>query len=133
MACSIPKKNSLLQSVDSIQFASCLKYSDNRSWSTGFCSRTQLFSIIHKWSKWTHQEFEGLSPCRWCRYLAFNELLELIEKEIKQDLKNISQRLRANKLFLNVKKTELIIFQTKNPKLDYGVKFNLNGGKTNSC
>ena len=44
-----------------------------------------------------------------------------------QDFKNLSQWLKANKLSLNVKKTELIIFHAKNTKLDYGVKFKLNG------
>ena len=44
-----------------------------------------------------------------------------------QDFKNLSQWLKANKLSLNVKKTELIIFHAKNTKLDYGVKFKPNG------
>ena len=46
---------------------------------------------------------------------------------MNQDLKNLSQWLKANKLSLNVKKTELIIFHPKNTKIDYGVKFKLNG------
>ena len=37
------------------------------------------------------------------------------------------QWLKANKLSLNIKKTELIIFHPKNTKLDYSVKFKLNG------
>ena len=37
------------------------------------------------------------------------------------------QWLKANKLSLNAKKTELIIFHPKNTKLDYSVKFKLNG------
>ena len=46
---------------------------------------------------------------------------------MNQDLKNLSQWLKANKLSLNVKKTELIIFHPKKTKLDYSVKFKLNG------
>ena len=46
---------------------------------------------------------------------------------MNQDLKNLSQWLKANKLSLNVKKTDLIIFYPKNTKLDYSVKFKLNG------
>ena len=46
---------------------------------------------------------------------------------MNQDLKNLSQWLKANKLSLNVKKTELIIFNPGNTKLDYGVKFKVNG------
>ena len=48
-------------------------------------------------------------------------------KKMNEDLKNLSQWLRANKLSLNVKKTELMIFHPKNTKLDYSVKFKLNG------
>ena len=43
---------------------------------------------------------------------------------MNQDFKNLSQWLKANKLTLNVKKTELIIFHPQNTKLDYSVKFN---------
>ena len=45
---------------------------------------------------------------------------------MNQDLKNLSQWLKANKLSLNVKKIELIIFHPKKTKLDYSVKFKLN-------
>ena len=46
---------------------------------------------------------------------------------MNQDRKDLSQWLKANKLSLNVKKTELIIFHPKKTKLDYSVKFKLNG------
>ena len=46
---------------------------------------------------------------------------------MNQDLKNLSQWLKADKFSLNIKKTELIIFHPKNTKLDYSVKFKLNG------
>ena len=49
---------------------------------------------------------------------------------MNQDLKNLPQWLKANKLSLNVKKTELIIFHPKKTKLDYSVKFKLNYSKT---
>ena len=46
---------------------------------------------------------------------------------MNQDLKNFTQSLKANKLSLNIRKTELIIVHPKNIKLDYGVKFKLSG------
>ena len=46
---------------------------------------------------------------------------------MNQDLKDLSQWLKANKHSLNVKKTELIIFHPKNTKVDHSVKFKLNG------
>ena len=49
---------------------------------------------------------------------------------MNQDLKNLSQWLKASKIFLNVKKTELIIFHPKNTKQDYGVKCKLSGRRT---
>ena len=48
---------------------------------------------------------------------------------MNQDLKNLSQWLKANKLSLNVKKTELIILHPKNTKQDYGIKFKFNMGE----
>ena len=48
---------------------------------------------------------------------------------MNQDLKNLLQWLQANKLSLNVKKTELIIFHPKNTRLS--VKFKLNGKRLN--
>ena len=46
---------------------------------------------------------------------------------MNQDFKDLLQWLKANKLSLNAKTTELIIFHTKKTKLDYSVKFKLNG------
>ena len=59
--------------------------------------------------------------------LLSDKSLELPAKKLNQDLKSLSQWLKANKFSLNVKKTELIIFHPKNTKLDYGIKFKLNG------
>ena len=50
---------------------------------------------------------------------------------MNQDLKNLLQWLKANKLSLNVEKTELIIFHPKPAKLDYIVKFKLSGKRLN--
>ena len=40
--------------------------------------------------------------------------LEILSKRINKDLFNLSNWLKANKLSLNVKKTELVIFRSKN-------------------
>ena len=50
---------------------------------------------------------------------------------MNQGLKNLSQWLKANKLSLNVKKTELIIFHWKAANIDYGIKFKLDGKRLN--
>ena len=49
--------------------------------------------------------------------LLFNESVELLLKKKNQDLKNYSLWLKANKLSLNIKKTELIIFHPKKARL----------------
>ena len=46
---------------------------------------------------------------------------------MNQDLKNILQWLKENKLSLNVKKAELIIFHPKNTKLDFSIKSKISG------
>ena len=40
-----------------------------------------------------------------------NSLLDRLSKQVNKDLSNLSNWLRANKLSLNVKKTELVIFR----------------------
>ena len=48
---------------------------------------------------------------------------------MNQDLKNILQWLKANKLSLTVKKAALIIFHPKNTKLDFNIKSKISGGR----
>ena len=60
-----------------------------------------------------------------------NDHLSYEQKKMNQDQKNLSQWLKANKLSLNVKMTELIIFHPRKTKLDYSVKFKLNGRRLN--
>ena len=45
----------------------------------------------------------------------------------KYQISNLSNWLRANKLSLNVKKTEFIIFRPRKLKVDHNFKFKLNG------
>ena len=50
---------------------------------------------------------------------------------MNKEIKNPSQWLKADKFHLKVEKTDLIIFYSKNTKLDYSVKFKLNGKRPN--
>ena len=45
--------------------------------------------------------------------------LERLSKQINKDLANLSNWLRANKLSLKVKKTELAIFRPRKLKIDH--------------
>ena len=53
--------------------------------------------------------------------------LEILSKRINKDLFNLSNWLKANKLSLNVKKTELVIFRSRKLKIDNSLKFKLDG------
>ena len=61
--------------------------------------------------------------------LKYGKSLEVLSKKSNQDLKSLSQWLKANKLSLNVKKPGLIILRQKAENIYYGVKFKLNGKK----
>ena len=52
---------------------------------------------------------------------------EILSKRINEDLFNFSNLLKANKLSLNVKKTELVIFRSRKLKIDNSFKFKLDG------
>ena len=52
---------------------------------------------------------------------------EILSKRINKDLFNHSNWLKANKLSLNVKKTELVIFRSRKLKIDSSFKFKFDG------
>ena len=54
--------------------------------------------------------------------ICYDKSLYTLANKVNHDLKNLSQWLKANKLCLNVKKTELVFWQKKKP-LDHSVKF----------
>ena len=60
-------------------------------------------------------------------FVCSDKSLYTLANKVNHALKNLSQWLKANKLSLNVKKTELIIFRQKEKPLDHRVKFKLNG------
>ena len=56
-----------------------------------------------------------------------NPSLKRLSKQVNKDLSKLSNWLRANKLSLNVKKTELVIFRPRKLKIDHSLKFKLDG------
>ena len=56
-----------------------------------------------------------------------NPSLERLTKQVNKELSNLSNWLRANKLGLNVKKRELVIFRQRKLKIDHSFKFKLDG------
>ena len=61
--------------------------------------------------------------------LHFNDSIKKLNKDINYDLKQLVHWLNANKISLNVGKTELVLFKPKKKKVDYDLKLKLNGKK----
>ena len=59
--------------------------------------------------------------------LHINDSIKKLNKAVNFDLKNLTERLNANKISLNVSKTKLILFKPKIKKLDFNLKLKLNG------
>ena len=59
--------------------------------------------------------------------LIVNKSLKRLNKLSNSDLKNLTNWFNANKISLNVSKTELIIFKPKRKPLDFNMKIKLNG------
>ena len=53
--------------------------------------------------------------------------IKKLKKKINFDLKNLPNSFNANKISLNVSKTELIMFKPRIKKFDFDLKFKLNG------
>ena len=60
-------------------------------------------------------------------FLNFNICVTSIRKQVNYDLKNLSNWLKANKISLNVSKTELLLFTSSKKQLDCDSKMKLNG------
>ena len=59
--------------------------------------------------------------------LHINDSIKKLNKAVNSDLRNLTNWLNANKISLNVSKTELILFKPKMKKLDFDLKLRLNG------
>ena len=58
--------------------------------------------------------------------LLFNKSVAKLNKFVNQDMKNLIVWLNANKISLNVKKTEVVTFKDQRKKLDTETKIKLN-------
>ena len=59
--------------------------------------------------------------------LNFNSFEKFINKQINYDLKSLTNWLKANKIFLNVGKTELLLFTSSRTQLDCDLKMKIIG------
>ena len=59
--------------------------------------------------------------------LCLSNSIKKLHKLVNADLKHLANRLNANKISLNVKKTEMVIFKSKQKKLEGDLKIKLCG------
>ena len=59
--------------------------------------------------------------------LYTNKLLKKIGSRVNSDLKGLTDWLNANKISLNISKTEYILFHHPNKSIDFELKIKLNG------
>ena len=59
--------------------------------------------------------------------LNFNSCVKSINKQVNYDLKNLTNWLKANKILVNVGKTEVVLFTSSKKQLDRDLKIKLNG------
>ena len=59
--------------------------------------------------------------------LNYNNLVKRMNKQVHQDLKNLTNWLNANKIFLNVGKREVVSFKSSKKIIDAPLKLKLNG------
>ena len=75
----------------------------------------------------------AIKHCKVHNFADDTNLLHIIDsikklnKAVNSDLRNLTNWLNANKISLNVSKTELILFMSKMQKLDFDLKLKLNG------
>ena len=95
---------------------------------TRFCSRTSSLSYINDLHK----------AIRYCKENLFaddtnlfhtNKSEKNLNKLVSPDMKQLSNWLRANKIALNVEKTELVIFKSPRKVLSDEIKIKLTGRK----
>ena len=63
--------------------------------------------------------------------LYISSSLKEINRKVNYDLRHIVERLKANKISLNLGKMELILFRSKNKKITKIMNFRISGQKIN--
>ena len=59
------------------------------------------------------------------------QFLKNVNRKINHDLRSIAEWLKANKIFLNSGKTELVLFRSKDKKITKNMNFRISGQKIN--
>ena len=90
-------------------------------YASGFYTGTTTFSNLNKWYCKVDY-FAGAT-----NLLNFNNSIKKINKQIGHDLKYLSYWLNANKICLNVSKTEVVLFKSIRKQTEATLKLKLNG------
>ena len=92
---------------------------------SGVCSGSPSFLNIYQWSSLYHKVFTIFSLCRWTSLLIIQNTASKINWSLNKDLKELSFWLNANKIALNVAKTEVIFFKTTHKPCDTDLRLKL--------
>ena len=85
------------------------------------------FHNIYQWSSPSYRENFSSSLCWW--YQLIDKSLKKINKYINRDVKCAVDWIRGNKLSLNMNKTEIVLFQTRNKDITKHPNFRISGKK----
>ena len=73
------------------------------------------------------QHFKIHNRCLHGNLLHIHDSIPKLNQAVNLEFKNLTHWANANKISLNVSKTELILFKPKMKKLDFDLKLKLNG------
>ena len=86
-------------------------------------------SYLSNWSQYvasTNESDSGLAAIN-CGLLCLGNSIRKLNKLVSADLKHLVNWLNANKISLNLKKTEMVIFKSKQKKFEGDLKVKLSG------
>ena len=104
------------------------KYLNQHTWyTTRLSSWATLIPDIYKWYDWRHSALWNYHCADDTNLLHSSNSMKKINRYINHELKLTVHRLRANRISLNVDKTEIIIFRPKGKDATKKLNFRISG------
>ena len=90
-----------------------------------FYSRTITIFDLYQWPQPSNSSVHHFGDNT--NFLNYNNSVKRMNKQVNQDLKNLTNWLNANKICLNVSKSEVVLFKSSRKLTDVPLKLKLNG------
>ena len=98
-------------------------------WQAWYLQNRSQYVIINGFNSSFEQIHCGVPQgSRWHKSLKLQQFSEK-NKQVNQDLKNLSNCLNTNNIYLNISKTEVVLFKPAGRETDVPLKQKLNGKK----